>query len=102
METVHYLILGGAAALVAAILFPGFRSKAKAVVAEAIAPAPVAATGSPMRSAFRELHDIAEGLAYQRLEAEIADKRAGKIKAEIQEMFAFDQAASAAASKAKS
>lgn len=99
METVHYLILGGAAALVAAILFPGFRSKAKAVVSEAIAPAP--SNQGPMRTAFRELHDIAEGLAYQRLETELADRKAAKLKSEIQEMFAFDQAATAS-SKAKS
>lgn len=89
METVHYLILGGAAALTLAILFPGFGAKAKSAVQTAVAAPP--APGNSMRTAFRELHEIAETLAYQRLEAEAADKRAGKIRAEIQEMFAFDQ-----------
>lgn len=99
METVHYLILGGAGALAAAILFPGFGARAKKTVQAAITTgsAPTSAT----QVAFRQLRDLAEGLAYQRLEAEIADKQAGKIKAEIQEMFAFDQPV-ATASKAKS
>jgi len=81
MGLVHYLILAGAVLLVIAAVFPSFGSKAVAAVRQS-------KPNAPLRTAFKELHDIAEGLAYQRIEAEIADRRAGKLKAEIQELFA--------------
>lgn len=94
METVHYLILGGAAALTLAILFPGFGAKAKSAVQTAVAAPP--APGNSARSAFREMREAAESLADERIASEIVDKLADRRKAEFQGLFAFDQAATKA------
>lgn len=81
MSLVHYLILAGAVLLVIVAVFPSFGSKAVAVTQPG-------KPNAPLRSAFQELRNAAESLAYQRLESEIAEKQAGKLKSEIQDLFA--------------
>jgi len=80
MELVHYLILAGAALLVVVALFPSLGARAASVVQ----PKPAA----PLRSAFQELHDLAESRAYQQIEEEISSRKAVKLKSEIMDLFA--------------